>query len=455
MTFLGLDSQQYKTISGIALPIALQSAILAVLSMADVLMVHDLGPAAIASVGAAVKWHFVAIMIMAGFGSACGSLVAQYWGKGQRSKAAWINWYAVRSGAWVMLPLTAMVFIFAEQMLSVQSTDAQVIAYGSSYLIYSLPLLLLTHVIIAIESSLRSSGQTLLPMALVTFTVVVNIVLNYVLIPIYGVKGAAIATTLARVMHLCAFLLVLYKTKSWLFEVYQEKISPQLKGDFKALVLPSVAASLVWGLGTLVYQIVIGRMGTQELAVFSLLGPFESLCYSIFFGLAAACSVLVGQSLGRNDFAKARLFARFFIVSIPSICVVLGVALWLAREPVLALLHLDGAELLPVALPTFAIFCAVMWMRMGNMVMVMGILRAGGQVNFCLRGDIIGMWLIAVPLVFYGAFIGKWDFQWVYLALWTEEICKFGIFFYGYRRGLWLRNLTRDDEELESLVSTA
>lgn len=54
-----------KTIAKLGFPVAIQSALVAILALADVLMVSDFGKEATAAVGIASKWHFVAIMIMA------------------------------------------------------------------------------------------------------------------------------------------------------------------------------------------------------------------------------------------------------------------------------------------------------------------------------------------------------------------------------------------------------
>lgn len=75
----------------LGLPVALQSALVAILALADVLMVSDFGMEAAAAVGIASKWHFVAIMIMAGLASANGTLVAQYWGKNDPKSARTVS----------------------------------------------------------------------------------------------------------------------------------------------------------------------------------------------------------------------------------------------------------------------------------------------------------------------------------------------------------------------------
>lgn len=96
----------------LGLPVALQSALVAILALADVLMVSDYGMEAAAAVGIASKWHFVAIMIMAGLASANGTLVAQYWGRNDRKSARTVSSIAMVFGLKVLLPVTLGFFYY-------------------------------------------------------------------------------------------------------------------------------------------------------------------------------------------------------------------------------------------------------------------------------------------------------------------------------------------------------
>lgn len=75
-----LPPKLFSRVVKLAFPVALQSALVAILALADVLMVSDFGQTATAAVGIASRWHFVAIMIMAALATATGTLVSQYWG---------------------------------------------------------------------------------------------------------------------------------------------------------------------------------------------------------------------------------------------------------------------------------------------------------------------------------------------------------------------------------------
>jgi len=434
----------------LALPVALQTALVASLSLADVLMVSDLGHSATAAVGAASKWHFVIIMIMAGLANANGSLVAQYWGRSNVSAAKAITIISLQVGVKVLLPISLLIGIFSTEMMSLQSNAELVISLGSEYLLVSLPMLILTHFVITTEASMRSSGQTWLPLFMAAFTIFLNIGLNHWLInggwgvPALGVAGAALATTIARIVQLILLVVVLYRLKHWLLFAPSTHTNSQLKVKFTKLATPLVFNSLIWALGTLSYQIIFGRMGTEQLAVFSMLGPFESLSHSLFFGMGVACSVAVGQQLGQDNYAQAFTISQQFIVTVLIGSLLVGAAIILNRMTILQCLNLDQVDMLPMSKPALTIMAGAMWLKMLNLMVIHGVLRAGGENKFCLRTDFLAMWLFGLPLTAIAAFLAEWPFHWVYAMMFGEEAIKLVLCLRHYFTKAWQNNLTAE-----------
>lgn len=438
----------FSKVVKLGFPVSIQSALVAILSLADVLMVSDFGQEATASVGIASKWHFVATMIIAGMASANGVLVAQYWGKKDQRSAKTLTMLAMHCGVKILLPVTVAITLFSGYIMMLQTNDAKVIELGSTYLWYSFPVLLLTHLIMISESAMRSSGDTLSPLCLGTITIFINIALNFWLIkggfgiPAMGVAGAALATTIARFLQVVFIFGFLSWRRHWLIEAVILTESDKLWSSYKHIAIPSTLSALIWAAGTLSYQMIFGHMGTTELAVFSMLGPFESLCYSLFFGISVACSVLLGQSLGRDEFAGAFSMSMFFIKTVLVSAVSIGLMLLLAKENILYSLNLASEKLYPLASPALTIFCCAIWLRMLNMVIINGILRAGGDNHFCLRIDFFSTWIVGVPLTAFAAFILNWEFQCVYLLMLMEELVKFSLCLHRYLKRHWMNNLT-------------
>ncbi|PJC87456.1 MATE family efflux transporter [Vibrio sp. HA2012] len=437
-----------SSVARLAFPVALQSALVAILALADVLMVSDFGKEATAAVGIASKWHFVAIMIMAGLTTSSGVLVSQYWGKEDKESAKTVSVQAMKLGILLMLPVTLLITLFSDTIMLLQTNDYSVITLGSQYLWFSFPVLILTHLVIVTESSLRSSNDAVLPLLVGTLTIFINIALNFWLIrgglgiEAMGVAGAALATTISRTVQVIILYRILKYRNHWLVITRTLDDGKKLWKSFSSLALTNAANSLLWAIGTLTYQMIFGHLGTTELAVFSMLGPFESLCYSSFLGISVACSVLLGQSLGRSEFAQAQSMTKVFLKSVFTFGLILGGVLLLGRELLLEWLNLTNPELYPMALPAISVLCCGIWLRMLNMIIINGILRSGGENLFCIRMDFIAMWMVGIPLVAYGAFIGQWGFNWVYALMLSEEIVKFSLCFHRYLQHKWVNNLT-------------
>jgi Na+-driven multidrug efflux pump len=206
----------------------------------------------------------------------------------------------------------------------------------------------------------------------------------------------------------------------------------------------------VWSLGTFVYQLIYGRMGTQELAVMSLMAPLEGLLISFFFGFASACSIMVGQRLGQDAFDDAWSVARGFAIGAPIVTFFLALVM-LSLEPLVFMPFSNlNQETLSVAHDVFLIIIFGTCIKVFNMTTSMGILRAGGDNKHCMFIDISGMWIVGIPLTFLAAFYFSLPIYWVVLITYSEEIVKSVLFVFRMRERHWLRNLTTHKSDVVS-----
>ncbi|MCV5990339.1 MATE family efflux transporter, partial [Escherichia coli] len=82
----------------------------------------------------------------------------------------------------VLIPVTLIITLGSELIMRLQTSDTRVIELGATYLWYAFPVLLLTHIVIVLEASMRSSGDTVTPLLMGAMTIVLNIGLNFWLI---------------------------------------------------------------------------------------------------------------------------------------------------------------------------------------------------------------------------------------------------------------------------------
>ncbi len=448
----------------LAMPVAVQSMLVSVLSMSDVFMITSLGDSAIAAVGLSARVHFVLIILMAGFGMAISILVAQYHGRGNLKPSQSILAIGITIGLSFLVPVAIVLFALPANLLALLSEDGQMIALGADYLRLTVPLLFFTHIIIAYESALRARGETMLPLVLSSVAIVLNIVLNYLLIhgvgpfPTLGVSGVAIASDIARFVQvlLIVWYMHRYRHAFAVSQLYQSLTNARVYlVRYFNTAWPIIINFSLWGTGTFVYSGIAAKMGTEAMAALSLVGPIESMYHSLFMGLSTACAVLIGQNLGRNDFNYAKSLAAKFAFFSPLLAMCVGLLLLLASFGFLPLLLEKGTPLYELAIQLMWIMCLTFWIKTLNLTLINGILRAGGDNKFVLGVDMFSMWGLGIPASLLVAFVFDLSYAWVYAMVLIDEIAKAILVGYRAWKGRWLNNLTEDtdeDEKAESLT---
>lgn len=440
-----------QTAFTLAWPISLQSILTNLLSMIDIAMVSHLGDEAVAAVGLGNRFQFVLMVVLLGNSWAVGVLAAQYYGAKQAEKIRSTVAIACLLAFIALCPLFISIIFLADDIIRLGTDNTKIIALGQQYLWYVIPSLVFVAVILAYENALRSLGQVKTPLALNAISAAINVVLNYWFIngglgiPALGVVGAAIATTLARFIHMILLLYLLYNNKHILLfnrQAFNRFANRERVIQFIAIGAPMMFSFGVWSSGTFVYQIIYGKMGTRELAAMSLLTPIEGIYLALFFGLASACSITVGQHLGANRFQEAWRCAINYALFNPVVCFIAGLFILLVRDIILmafsglpsSTLHLAENVLILLSITTF--------LKVINMTLAMGVLRAGGDNKICLYVDTIGMWMVSLPCTALAAFYFQLPLLWVVLVTYSEEICKGILFIRRVRQKVWLRNLT-------------
>jgi putative MATE family efflux protein len=351
----------------------------------------------------------------------------------------------------VTLPLTLIFAFGAPVWVSWITPDPEVSALTAQYLQITAPVLLLTQVIVIYEASLRALGNTAMPLAAGFLAAVLNITLNYALIfghwgfPALGVAGAAWATLAARVLQLAFMLIWIYASKHGFALSFA-----QLRGGinkahilrYSAFALPLVANYAIWAVGNSTYHVITGFAGTQALAVMGVVVPLESAFFALFVGLANASAVLVGRALGSNDSEEAWRLYRFFDRLTLVLLFIFCISLWFLRPYILLIFDRLDESSTELLMDTLAIFCLLVWLKVLNMLRIIGVLRAGGDNRFCLITATIVMWAVGLPLYALAVFVGHFSFLILYGLMFLEDALKFLPVFTRIGKRKWVKNLT-------------
>lgn len=436
----------------LSLPVAAQMLLQSLLGMADVIMVGGLGATAIAAVGLAAKIHFLLLVLMSGLATGCSILIAQYTGAKDFPSCQRTLAVTLLVGTLVMLPFTLAFGFGSNIWVSWVNPDPEVVKLAAQFLIITAPTLLLTQWIVIYEASLRALGSTTMPLVAGVFAAALNIVGNYALIegnwgfPALGVAGAAWATLSARILQLFIVVGWVYACKhGFALNLAQLKMGLDKTqiNRYLAFSMPLVANYAIWAVGNSTYHLTTGYAGTNALAVMGVIVPIESAFFALFVGFANASAVLIGRELGAGNNDTAWYLHKFFDRLTFILLIIFCTSLWFARPWVLTIFDQLDENSTDLLLNTLGVFCLLVWVKVINMMRIIGVLRAGGDNRFTLITDTIVMWVFGLPIYIATVFLAKISFVYIYALMFLEDGLKFIPVIRRIASKKWMNNLTK------------
>jgi putative MATE family efflux protein len=441
----------WRSILVLAVPIALQMLLQSFIGMSDVIMVGNLGPAAIAAVGLAAKIHFLLIVLMSGLGTGCSVLIAQYLGARDMTRSQAVLSATLLVGTVVVLPLVLIFGFTSHALIGLINPDPEVVLLTAQYMTITAPILLIMQWIVIYESALRAQGLTGVPLLGGVVAALINVLLNYALIngnwgfPALGVAGAAWATVFARSIQLGVVLAWVY-FKRHPFAPTKSRLAlgceKQLITRFIWFSLPLIANYAIWAIGNTTYHFVTGFAGTEALAVMGVIVPVESAFFALFVGLANACAVLIGRELGAGNNDNAMRLHKFFDRLTIFLLLFFCTLLWFSRPWLVGVFDQLDEKSAQLMMDTLGVFCVLVALKMFNMMRIIGVIRAGGDNRFTLVVDTLVMWGFGLPLYIAAVIFTDLSFIYLYALMFVEDALKFIPVIRRIKSRKWMNNLT-------------
>jgi Na+-driven multidrug efflux pump len=288
-----------------------------------------------------------------------------------------------------------------------------------------------------------------------------NILLAYPLIfgvgllriPAMGVSGAAYAGLIARILECLTLLAFIYRNKAnpaaagWrdLFSLDWHFLVAVLKP-----VLPVIANEFLWSMGITTYNAIYGHIGTNAVAAINIVSTIDQMAFVLFLGLGTATAILVGNLIGRGETERAYQYAGRSLLIQGSGAAVMGLLVYLFAGNVFQFYKVSP-EVILNAHAILTVMALGMWVRACNHVIIIGILRSGGDTRYSLILDGFVIWLVGVPFAAAGAFLLGLPVHLVYALTLTEEVTKFSFGLRRYYSRRWINDLTRRVSEIPAL----
>ena len=403
----------------LSLPIIFQNVLHSLVNLVDTIMVESLGDVILGAVGLANQIYFIIQLIIFGVASGVSVFISQYWGN-QDLKGIHKS---IGIGLTILMPITfasmLLVIVMPETILSLFTSQQDLLTEGAKYLRVVSVSYVFSGVTMVLGQALRSTENVLVPFLSSAASLALNVFLNAVLIfgylgfPRLGIIGAALATSISRIVEVIILLVVIYSKKSPAAFKIKDAFTFTKDFIFRFIKTSSfvMITETLWGFGTTLFFAAYGRVSggieTEVVAAVNVSKVIENLVLVFYWGFAGASAVTVGKLIGQSLFDKARRYAYRFILTGLIAGLVLGTILFFICTPILSMFNDISQTARDYARLYITMFSVFLFVRGLSAITTVGILRSGGDTVVAMLIDILPLYLIVLPAMFIAALVLK------------------------------------------------
>ncbi|NLW55630.1 MAG: MATE family efflux transporter [Firmicutes bacterium] len=412
--------------------------------MIDMIMVGGLGPAAIASVGLTRQPFMLLMAVFAAVNIGTTTLVAWNVGGKNLNEARSVTRQIIVVNFFLGLFMSAIGVCSARPVARFMGAGPDTMEMAVDYFQIVAAGLLFQAMTMGITASLRGAGETRIPMVYNVGSNLLNVFGNYVLIygkwgfPQLGVAGAALSTTIARLLACLAGLYVLYFSR-------HTKISLRLKDDYRlypqtikkvfSIGMPAALEQFVLQSGIMMFARTVSALGTLHFAAHQIGININGLSFAPSMAFSIASTALVGQSLGAGDVPKAEKYAHTVHKMAVAVASFVGL-MYILFSHAFARLYTTDLAVAAMAGTILKIF-ALSLPGQSTQLSLAGALRGAGDTVYPLIASALGIWIFRV----FVARIFVQVFQWGLIGAWAafvlDQYTRSIIIFLRFRSGEW------------------
>lgn len=453
--FIG-DKKFYSMVFVIAIPIMIQNGITNFVSLIDNIMVGQVGTNQMSGVAIVNQLIFVYNLCIFGGLSGAGIFGAQFFGQRNEDGLRYVFRFKLIIGSLLTVLGLLLLGCFGEELVTLYlDTDNSpedieaTLRYAMQYLHVMLIGLVPFLVVQIYASTLRETGEAMLPMKAGIVAVAVNLVFNYLLIfgklgfPALGVQGAAIATVLSRFVE--CFIVVLWthchtEKNTYIRGVYRSlKIPEELVKKIIVKGLPLLVNEALWSGGMAVLLQCYSVRGLDVVAGMNISNTIMNLFNIAFIALGNAVAIIIGKLLGAGKMEEARDTDRKLIAFSVVLCIFIGAAV-IALAPLFPEFYKTEQEVKDYA-THFIRIAAAFLPQSAFLHASYFTLRSGGKTIVTFFFDSGFMWVVTIPLAFVLSRFTALPIEVIFASCQGIEILKCVVGFVLLKKGVWLQNI--------------
>ena len=450
------DRAFYERLTAVMLPILIQNVITNFVSLLDNIMVGQVGTEPMSGVAIVNQLLFVFNLCIFGGLAGAGIFTAQFYGKNDYKGVA----DTFRGKLYIALTVvTAAFFVFCgigkelimqfihegEEGLDTAATLMYSMGYLKIMLWQIVPFALMQ----VYASTLRETGETVLPMKAGIIAVFVNLVLNYILIfgklgaPALGVSGAAIATVISRFAE-CAIVVGwthAHKDRApYIVGVYKSaKIPGTLAVQIARLGLPLLINELLWSGGMTVLNQCYSMRGLEVVSAVNISTTVSNLFFCAFLAMGSTIAIMVGQLLGAGELERAVDEDRKLIFFSVALCAAVGVIMALLA-PYIPRIYNTSDSIKHIATKLLLVNSAMMPVNAFTNSCYFT-LRSGGKTLITFLFDSVYLWVLCIPLAFVLSRFTGMHIVKMFIFVQSMDLIKSAFGFWLVKEKKWVVNL--------------
>lgn len=449
------DRSFYRSLVTLAVPISLQNLVTFAVSFADNVMIGSLGDDAISGVYIGGQLQSVLQMFVGGIEGAILILAAQYWGKKDTQSIRKVVSIGIKFALAVGLLSSLVAVLFPQWVIRAFTTEPGVIQEGAAYV----QIVGFTYLFFSVSqvmiAAMRSVETARIGLYISCMALVINVCLNYVFIfghfgfPAMGVRGAALATLVSRILEMCVGVgYVFFVDKKLRFGLKDLlHTDRQLLRDFIRYGLPVIGGQVVWAINSLANTKILGYYSAGVIAAASITGMLHNLVYVWMNGMSSAVGIITGKTVGAGQYEKMKEYSKTVQMIFLFVGLISGAAVFLARDGFISLYNASPAaqaysrQFINVISVTIIGTCY-------QAACLFGLVKSGGDISFVFKNDTIFVFLVVIPSSLLAMWLGAPPWV-VFACLKCDQILKCFVAIVKINRYNWMKNLTRDNTSQE------
>ena len=448
---LRLLNDDSRNVMRIAWPVLIELVLGSLFGMIDLMMLgrqadHGISAASVAAVGVSNQLLFIGFSLVQALNVGGTAMVARYFGADERERMGPVLKHVLALNLLLLtLPFIVVMQVFANPLFRFMGASEAVIDVGSTYYRILIVGFFFQSANLSFSAALRGMGETRVPMRINLIANFANVFGNAALIyglgpfPALGATGAAISTALSQVfafaMMLRAFARPGHDLR--LFDGRGFRPDRQLIGNLLRIGLPASGEQLVLRVGLLSFSRIVISLGDVVFAAHQSALSLLGLTFNPGAAFGIAASAITGQALGARDPVAARRRNRAatrlgFIIS--------GImaAIFLLFAPQLLALYTSNPEVIRHGAMALRIIALIQPFQTMQLILS-GALRGAGDTFGPFLATAVSLLLLRTSLAYVFVLVFDWGLSGAWMAVFADQLVRWGIIFLRYRRGRWVR----------------